>query len=87
MLTSGESATEIVARRGLKQVSDSETISEIVRRVLDENPEQVENYKAGKTALLNWFFGQVMSVAEGKANPQVIRTELEQQLKASRKND
>lgn len=80
MLQSGQSAQAIVDAKGLRQVSDSDQIAEMIQSVLDENPEQVAAFLAGKESLLNWFFGQVMRAAKGKANPQVVREELNQQL-------
>jgi aspartyl-tRNA(Asn)/glutamyl-tRNA(Gln) amidotransferase subunit B len=51
-----------------------------VREALDENPKEVASYRAGKAAVANFLFGQVMRKAAGKANPQVVRAELERQL-------
>ncbi|MFL7868618.1 MAG: Asp-tRNA(Asn)/Glu-tRNA(Gln) amidotransferase subunit GatB, partial [Anaerolineales bacterium] len=81
MFQSGSSAAEIVQARGLKQVSDEGLIAELVQQVLAENPDQVASFKAGKETVVNWLFGQVMRKAAGKANPGVVRTELERQLK------
>ena len=81
MFQSGKSAAEIVEARGLKQVSDAGFIAEIVEQVLSENPGEVASYKAGKETVANWLFGQVMRKAAGKANPQVVRAELERQLR------
>ena len=80
MFQSGKSATQIVADRGLRQISDLEKIAGMVEVVLKENPEQVASYLNGKSGLANWFFGQIMRSVQGKANPQVVRTELERQL-------
>jgi aspartyl-tRNA(Asn)/glutamyl-tRNA(Gln) amidotransferase subunit B len=80
MFASGNSAGDIVEVRGLKQVSDQGSISELVAETLSENPKVVESYRAGKTAVSNFLFGRVMKKAGGKANPQVVRTELEKQL-------
>ena len=44
------------------------------------NPKEVASYKAGKVGIANFLFGQVMKKAAGKANPQVVRAELERQL-------
>jgi aspartyl-tRNA(Asn)/glutamyl-tRNA(Gln) amidotransferase subunit B len=82
MFQSGKSAAEIVEARGLKQVSDEGFIAAIVGQVLAENPEQVSSFKAGKETVVNWLFGQVMRKAAGKANPQVVRTELERRLRS-----
>ena len=81
MFQSGKNAGEIVESHGLKQVSDEELISELVSQVLAENPDQVVSFKAGKETVANWLFGQVMRKAAGKANPQVVRVELERQLR------
>ena len=66
--------------RGSKQVSDESLISQLVSQALAENPKEVASYKAGKAGVSNFLFGQVMKKAAGKANPQVVRAELERQL-------
>ena len=81
MFQSGKSAAEIVEARGLEQVSDEGLLANLVKKVLKENPEQVASFKAGKETVANWLFGQVMRKAGGKANPQVVRAELERQLR------
>ena len=80
MLQTGKSAQELVAAKGLKQISNAEDIAVLVREALESNPKEMSAYLEGKETLSNWFFGQVMRAAHGKANPQVVRTELEQQL-------
>ena len=80
MFASGKSAAEIVEARGLKQVSDESLISKLVKETLAENPKEVQSYKAGKVGVANFLFGQVMKKAAGKANPQVVRAELDKQL-------
>ena len=82
MSESGKSAAEIVAAKGLKQVSDAGFIAAIVRQTLEECPDEAASYRSGKEAVLNFLFGQVMKKAAGKANPQAARAELERQLKA-----
>ncbi len=80
MFTSGARAAEIVARRGLRQVSDEAFIADLVRQTLEQHPQEVASYQAGKAGVLNFLFGQVMKRAGGKANPQVVRRELEKHL-------
>jgi aspartyl-tRNA(Asn)/glutamyl-tRNA(Gln) amidotransferase subunit B len=74
------SAKQIVTRRGLSQISDRSHIAGLVTGVLEANPEQVSTYLEGKETISQWLFGQVMRAAQGKANPQVIREELDKQL-------
>jgi aspartyl-tRNA(Asn)/glutamyl-tRNA(Gln) amidotransferase subunit B len=80
MFATGKGAKEIVAARGLVQVSDQSLISRLVAETLAENPKEVASYKAGKIAVSNFLFGQVMRKAAGRANPQVVQAELERQL-------
>ncbi len=80
MFSSGRSAGEIVAERGLGQISDNAAIAGMVREVLEANPGPVADYLAGKETLAKWLFGQVMRAAQGRANPQVIQAELDRQL-------
>ena len=80
MFTSGRGPAEIVSARGLEQVSDQSLISQLVSQALEENPKEAASYRAGKVTVLNFLFGQVMKKAAGRANPQVIRAELERQL-------
>lgn len=76
----GQSPKKIVAEGGLAQLSDRASLRPIIDQVLSEHPDQVAQYVAGKDSLSQWFFGQVMRSTGGKANPQVVRSELEQAL-------
>jgi aspartyl-tRNA(Asn)/glutamyl-tRNA(Gln) amidotransferase subunit B len=81
MFESGKPAAEIVSAQGLNQVSDVDMITHMVIETLAENPGEVTSYRAGKTNVANFLFGQVMRKTGGKANPQVVRAELEKHLK------
>ena len=80
MLKSGKNAEPIIKAMGLEQVSDIETIAKLVENTIKKSPVELAAYKAGKTTLDQWFFGQVMKAAGGKANPGVVREELKKQL-------
>jgi len=80
MCLSGKPAVQIIAERGLEQVSDPEWIARIVAQVLRENPAELDKYRSGKSTLFNWFYGQVMRLTQGKANPQMVREELTRRL-------
>ena len=82
MLESGEEPGEIIAQKGLQQISDSDLISRLVSQVLAEYPDETATYRAGKETVANWLFGQVMRAAQGKANPQVVKSELLRQLQS-----
>lgn len=76
----GKPVDEIVSERGLIQISDTAVISNLVQRVLRENPDQVAAFLGGKEGVARWLFGQVMRAALGRANPQILKSELERQL-------
>lgn len=80
MLVSGGRPAEIIREQGLGQVSDEAFIASLVRDVITSYPAELESYLAGKETLSNWFFGQVMRSAGGKANPAVLKAELNRQL-------
>ena len=84
MLESGKSAGQIIQSRGLKQVSDGNFIASLVSQVITSHPQELASYLGGKETLANWFFGQVMKSAGGKANPAVLRGELNKQLQAEK---
>ena len=69
MYETGQSTEEIIDREGLRQISDAGALGEIVDEVIAGNPKQVEQYKAGKTAVLGFLVGQVMKASKGQANP------------------
>ncbi len=80
MLSSGREAVEIIEESGLTQVSDRDTLATVVDEVLTENPDEVQAYHEGKTALRQWFFGQVMRRTGGQANPGVVQELLNEKL-------
>ncbi|PKO05456.1 MAG: Asp-tRNA(Asn)/Glu-tRNA(Gln) amidotransferase GatCAB subunit B [Chloroflexi bacterium HGW-Chloroflexi-3] len=80
MLKEGKKPSQIITEQGLEQVSDQDMISDLVSKVLAEHPLEVEAYLNGKETLENWFFGQAMRAAKGKANPSIIKGVLNEQL-------
>ena len=72
MLAGGGRAQEIVAARGLAQVSDAGAIEAIVDQAIAENAKSAEDYRKGKSAALKFLVGQVMRLSQGKANPQMV---------------
>ena len=70
----------VVRAKNLAQLSNQQDIRLVVERVLGEHPEQVTAYLGGKTTLREWFLGQVMRAAGGRADPAVVRAELEAAL-------
>jgi aspartyl-tRNA(Asn)/glutamyl-tRNA(Gln) amidotransferase subunit B len=76
-----KSTDDIIDQKGLKQVTDSSFINQIIDEVLANNPEQLEQYRSGKDKLFGFFVGQVMKASKGKANPEQVNEILLQKLK------
>lgn len=80
MCKSGEDPTEIVKRKGLKQISDVDELRGIVREVIEENSNSLEDYKAGKKKAFGYLVGQTMKKTRGKANPQLVNKLLKEEI-------
>ena len=63
-----------VAREGLEQVSDAGALEPLIQGIIDANPKQADDLKAGKGKLMGFFVGQVMKETSGQANPQQVNT-------------
>jgi aspartyl-tRNA(Asn)/glutamyl-tRNA(Gln) amidotransferase subunit B len=83
MFASGEAADVIVQREGLAQIDDEGAVVEMVRGILAEHADAVEQYRKGKQAAMGFLVGQVMRIAKGKANPKVVNAVLKRELDAS----
>jgi aspartyl-tRNA(Asn)/glutamyl-tRNA(Gln) amidotransferase subunit B len=82
MFETGKGAAEIVAEKGLRQVSDQGAIAAAIDQVLAENAEKVAEYRGGKDKLFGFFVGQVMKATGGKANPGLVNEVLKKKLGA-----
>ena len=80
MVQSGKDPATIIEVRGLKQVSDEGALRGLLETLLNNNPKQVEQYRAGKTQIKGFFVGQVMKESKGKGNPQLINKILKEKL-------
>ncbi len=78
----GEGDTDaVIAKKGLRQITDATAIEKIIDAVLAANPQQLAGYRAGKDKLFAFFVGQVMKVTQGKANPQQVNELLLKKLR------
>jgi aspartyl-tRNA(Asn)/glutamyl-tRNA(Gln) amidotransferase subunit B len=81
MMATGESADAVIESKGLKQVSDSGAIDALILQIMADNPDQLEQYRAGKDKLFGFFVGQVMKASKGQANPGMVNQRLQELLK------
>ncbi len=80
MWEEGGSPRQIVDRLGLGQISDTAELDAIVAQTIEENAAMVDKIKGGDAKPLNALMGQVMKATRGKANPQIVRQLLQQQI-------
>ena len=79
MFETGREAAAIVTEQGLRQISDSDAIAEIVDRLIADNPEQAALAKA-QPKVVGWFVGQAMKATKGQANPALVNEILRKKL-------
>ena len=71
MIDSDLEPEEIMSKSNINQNSDVESLTKVVRQVLDDNPEAIKDYKNGYDKALGFLMGQVMKLTNGNANPQI----------------
>ena len=71
---------QYVEEKGLKSVNDEGELRDAVQRVIEENPQSVEDYRGGKEKALGFLVGQTMKATKGKANPGMVNKLLKELL-------
>ena len=74
------SVSKSIQDLGLEQISDDSEIEEIIEKVINNNPDQKEQFLSGKDRLFGFFVGQVMKESKGKANPKLVNEILKKKL-------
>ena len=80
MWKTGLQPDELIVEKGLQQVTDDSVISDLVDKVLKDNPDQIGQYRAGKSKIFGFLVGQVMKLSNGKANPKQVNDILKKRL-------
>ena len=73
MFHSGKTAGEIVEEKQLNQISDTDEITEMIKRVMANNTRAISDYTSGKEQALTFIIGQVMKATRGRANPGMVK--------------
>ena len=81
MWETGKDADTIVKEEGLVQITDTGAIEEIVKQVIANNPQPVEDFKSGNGKAIGFLVGQVMKESKGRANPGLVNELLQKFLK------
>jgi aspartyl-tRNA(Asn)/glutamyl-tRNA(Gln) amidotransferase subunit B len=81
MYWEGGDPIHIMKELGLEQLDNTGELEEKVKQLLAAHPEQIEQYRQGKTNVLQFLIGKIMAETQGKANPKIVKTILEKLLK------
>lgn len=82
LLSQGGSPQDLVERQGLTQISDAAALEAMINEVLAAHPQELEQYRQGKTKLLGFFVGQMMKKTGGRADPKATNQLLARKLNA-----
>ena len=80
LLDNGGVVSDIIDKKGLKQISNESDILNVINSILDNNPKSIEDYKNGLDRAIKFLMGQVMKETKGKANPKMANDLLVQEL-------
>lgn len=69
-----------VEEKGLRTVSDTDTLRKMVEQVITDNPKSVEDYRNGKEKAIGFLVGQTMKAMQGKAEPGIVNQLLKEML-------
>jgi aspartyl-tRNA(Asn)/glutamyl-tRNA(Gln) amidotransferase subunit B len=83
MYKTGKPPKDIIAEKGLVQITDEAQLIKTIEAILEANPGQLKDYRGGKEKLFGFFVGQAMKVTSGKANPKLINDLLKKMLAGS----
>ncbi len=81
MFKTGADPEHIIEEKGISQISDEGEIEAAAKAVIDKNSKAVEEYKKGKTAVLQFLVGQVMAQTSGRAEPNAVQQMLQKLMK------
>jgi aspartyl-tRNA(Asn)/glutamyl-tRNA(Gln) amidotransferase subunit B len=78
---SSVSVDQIIKKNNIEQISDPDLLTNVVKKILEMHPKEVQDYKNGKEKLIGFFVGQIMKETHGKANPKILNQVLIKLLK------
>jgi aspartyl-tRNA(Asn)/glutamyl-tRNA(Gln) amidotransferase subunit B len=80
MYRTGRPPAQIIAEKGMVQITDEGELDATIAAVLEANPRQLAEYRGGRDKLFGYFVGQVMKLTGGKANPKLVNDLLKKAL-------
>ncbi|MCH3991002.1 MAG: Asp-tRNA(Asn)/Glu-tRNA(Gln) amidotransferase subunit GatB [Lactobacillus sp.] len=79
-IANGTDPKQYVEAKGMVQLSDVSVLGPMVTKVVDDNPQSVEDFKNGKDRAIGYLVGQIMKQTRGKANPKLVNKLLNEEL-------
>lgn len=81
LLTNGGNVCDIMKNKGLEQLNDAFELANIIRTIISNNENAVNDYKNGMERSIKYLMGQIMKETKGNANPKVASDILLEELK------
>ncbi|MEK7167076.1 MAG: Asp-tRNA(Asn)/Glu-tRNA(Gln) amidotransferase subunit GatB [Patescibacteria group bacterium] len=72
MFKTNANPSDIIKEQKLEPMSDESELENLVKKIIENNPKIIEEYKNGKENVLQFLIGQVMKESKGKANPRIV---------------
>jgi len=80
LFTRGGDPLFLMEELDLGIIQDADKIGELVAQIIQEHPDQVQEYLSGKSPIFQWLLGQVMRSAGGRADPSTVQQVLSKHL-------
>ncbi|MDD4298359.1 MAG: Asp-tRNA(Asn)/Glu-tRNA(Gln) amidotransferase subunit GatB [Bacilli bacterium] len=82
LIIHGGEVNDIINQKGLSQINDINQITELVKKVIDNNDKVAADYKNGNDRALKYLIGQAMKASKGQVNPKILNDILISELDA-----
>ena len=80
MVTSSKDPAVIIEEQGLALIDDIGTLTAVVKKVIENNLNSVNDYKSGNKKALGFLMGQAMKETKGKADPKLLNNIFKEEL-------
>jgi len=80
MMKIGGEPDAIMRKLNLEIIDDEKVLIEAIKKIIKDKPDQVAEFKKGKTTVIQFLIGQVMAATKGAANPAIVKSLLEKEL-------
>lgn len=81
ILESNDKIKDIISKKGIENITDDKEIKKIIKKVIADNPDSVNDYKSGHDRAIKYLMGQIMKETKGKANPKMTMEILTDELR------